>query len=106
MSLPNPPGILIALFVLYLLYRLFPRTIRCLFISLGVSFYRSSPADYRKMIEFCTTPHGDWEFDETCQGNVSLLVMEVVVYTIAIICAFTEVEGIISRRRFKEGKVA
>jgi hypothetical protein len=106
MSLPKPPGLLIALFVLYLLYRLFPRTIRCTFIALGLSIYRSSPADYRKMIEFCTTPHDGWEFDRICQGNVSLLVMEVMVYTIAIMCAFTEVEGIISRRRFKEGKVA
>jgi hypothetical protein len=106
MSLPSPPGLLIAPILLYLLYRLFPRAIRCFFISLGLSFYRSSPADYKNMGKFCTTSHGHWEFDRTCQGNVSLLGIEVMVYTIAIICAFTEVEGIVSRERFKEGKVA
>jgi hypothetical protein len=106
MSLPSPPGLLIALFILYLLYRLFPRAVRCLFISLGISLYRSSPADYKNMIEFCTTSHGQWEFDRICQGNVSLLGIEVMVYTIAIICAFTEVEGIVSRGRSKEEKVA
>jgi hypothetical protein len=106
MNLPKPPGLLIALTLFYILYRLYPRAIRCLFIALGLSLYRSNPADYKNTIEFCTTPHNQWEFNKICQGNVSLLGIEVMVYTIAIICAFTEVEGIVSRGRFKEGKVA
>jgi hypothetical protein len=104
MSLPNPPGLLIAPLLFYSLYRFFPRAVRCFFIALGLSSWRSNPANLKDTIESCTTSHGQWELDRICQGNISLLVMEVVVYTIAIICAFTEVEGVISKGRFKSGK--
>lgn len=106
MNLPNPPGLLIAPILFYLFYRLFPRATHCLFIALGLSTYRSNPASFKTMLETCSTSHNQWKFDKICQGNVSLLGMEVMVYTIAIICVFTEVEGIVRRESVKGGKVA
>jgi hypothetical protein len=99
----DPLGFIIATTLLYTFYRLFPRTIRCLFIALGLSLWRSSPASFRDMLEACNTP-SSLHFSNSCKGNVSLLGVEIMVYTVAIMCVVEEVETIIRRGRLRDEK--
>lgn len=52
------------------------------------------------MIQSCNM-HGQWV---ECKGDVALLGIEIVVYTIAVMCTIVEVEGVIGRARLRSGK--
>jgi hypothetical protein len=102
MSEPDPSGFIIAIVISCFLYRLFPRAFRCFFIGLGLSLWRTSPASYKDMIQSCSM-YGQWV---ECKGDVSLLGIEIMVYTIAVMCAIAEVEGVIGRARLRSEKAA
>lgn len=57
-------------------------------------------ASVRTTIDACTAVyHGESHLEYKCRNNVGYLGCQIVVYTLAVMCALTELEQIITKRR-------
>lgn len=78
-----------------------PRVFRFFCIGMGLSWWRGGPmASVKTTIDICTAVYlGESHLEYKCGNNVGYLGCQIVVYFLAVMCALTELEHILTRRR-------
>lgn len=80
-----------------ILNMLSPKFCRYLFVGLGVSLWRSTNTTAKDVIASCVK-YGKWEFGTYCRVDMAVFGTQIVVWTIAVMCALAELEHLVGRR--------
>lgn len=83
------------------LYLVSPRLFRYLFISVGLSTWRTTNTTVKDVIASCAK-FQRWEFGTYCKIDMAVFGGQIVVFTVAVMCTLMEVEHIVRRRGHRE----
>lgn len=104
----SPLAVLLIIAVSATTFYLFaPRMFRFFCIGAGLSWWQSAPtASLKTTFQACAADHhrGSQFQEYECMGNVGLLALQTVVYTIVVMCGMKELEYILRRREGRQVK--